>query len=157
MKDTIKNIVAQNRKARHDYFIEEIFEAGIVLEGTEVKSLREGKASIVDAHASETHGSLYLLNCYIPEYSKANRFNHFPRRPRKLLLHKREINKLLGKVKLKGYTIVPISIYFNNRNKAKIELGLAKGKAQHDKRATIKEREWEREKGRISKRGSDDS
>ncbi|CAK9856309.1 unnamed protein product, partial [Sphagnum jensenii] len=151
------NIVAQNRKARHDYFIEEIFEAGIVLEGTEVKSLREGKASIIDAHASENSGGLYLLNCYIPEYSKANRFNHFPRRPRKLLLHRREINKLMGKVKLKGYTIVPISIYFNNKNKAKIELGLAKGKAQHDKRATIKQREWDREKGRISKRGSDDS
>lgn len=154
MSDT-KNIVAQNRKARHNYFIEAVFEAGIVLEGTEVKSLREGKASIIDAHASEQNGVLCLLNCHIPEYSKANRFNHSSRRPRILLLKKRELNKLMGKVKLKGYTLVPLSIYFNKRNLAKIELGLAKGKAQHDKRATIKEREWSREKARISKKGQE--
>ena len=155
-KEIHKNIVAQNRKARHNYFIEDVFEAGIVLEGTEVKSLREGKASIIDSHAFTENNQLFLLNCYIPEYEKANRFNHLPRRPRKLLLHRYEIRKLLGKIKIKGYTLVPLSIYFNKKNKAKIELGLAKGKAQHDKRATIKEREWNLEKGRILKDSSRD-
>lgn len=149
--DPSRTIVAQNRKARHDYFIEETIEAGIMLQGTEVKSLREGKSNIKDSHAAEMEEAIYLFNAYIPEYTKANRFNHETRRPRKLLLHKREINKLMGKIKLKGYTLVPLSIYFNKKNIAKVELGLAKGKKQHDKRAAIKEREWNIEKQRALK------
>lgn len=147
----MKNIVSQNRKARHNYTIEDCFEAGVVLTGTEVKSLRSNKVSINDSHVGEIGGELFILNSYIPEYLKANRFNHFPRRPRKLLLHNREINKILGKIKTKGYTCVALSIFFNKRNKAKIEIALAKGKAQHDKRASIKEREWQRDKARITK------
>lgn len=147
----IKNIVAQNRKARYEYTIIETFEAGIVLEGTEVKSLRTGKANIQDTHAMETGGEIFLLNAYIPEYSKANRFNHTTRRPRKLLLHSNEVRKLIGKIKTKGNTLVALSIYFNSRNRAKVELALVKGKKEHDKRATIKEREWKRDQGRILK------
>lgn len=146
-----KNIVAQNRKARHDYFIEDVFEAGIVLSGTEVKSLREGKASLVDSYADSQNSEIFLINCYIPEYTKANRFNHIPRRQRKLLLHRQQINKLIGKVKNKGYTLIPLSIYFDKRNFAKIELGLAKGKAKYDKRAEIKDREWKMEQKKIIK------
>lgn len=142
-------IVAQNRKARYDYFVVETIEAGIMLQGSEVKSLREGKASIVDAHAQEQGGEIWLLNSYIPEYKGANRFNHEPRRPRKLLLHRKQINKMLGKLKLSGMTVVALSIYFNEHNKAKVELALVKGKKAHDKRESEKERDWDREKGRI--------
>lgn len=146
-----KFIVAQNRKARHNYFIEETYEAGIVLTGTEVKSLRGGKSNIIDSHASESNGELFLFNAYIPEYNFAKEFNHYPRRPRKLLLKKREINKLLGKVKNKGKTLIALSVYFNKKGKAKIELALASGKKQHDKRQAEKDRDWNREKARVLK------
>ena len=144
-------IIAANRQARFNYFIEEVIEAGIMLTGSEVKSLRKGRANIADSHAGEMNGALYLFNAHIAEYTEANRFNHEPRRPRKLLLHKREMNKLLGKVRLKGLTLVALSIYFNKRNKVKLELALAKGKQMHDKRQTEKERDWSREKSRLLK------
>lgn len=149
-KDTHHNSI-QNRKARFNYEILETYEAGIVLTGTEVKSLRQGKANIVDAHAGEMEGDMYLFNLYIAEYSGGNRFNHETRRPRKLLLHKNEINRLLGKVQTKGLTLIPLSIYFNRKGFAKVSLGLGKGKKLHDKRATEKEREWQRDKARALK------
>lgn len=143
--------VAQNRRARHDYFIEETIEAGLVLAGTEVKSLREGRASINDAHAGEMKGEMWLFNAYIPEYNKAvQQFAPDTRRPRKLLLHQKEIKKLLGQVKQKGYTLIPLDIHFK-RGYAKVTLGLAKGKKQYDKRETIKERDWQREQRRALK------
>lgn len=142
--------VALNRKARHDYFITDTVEAGIVLDGTEVKSLRTGQASIQESFAGPKDGSLYLINAYIPEYKQAGtHLQHETRRPRKLLLHKREMNKLMGMVKKEGMTLVPIGMYFNKRGIAKVELGLAKGKHQHDKRAAIKDREWQRDKARL--------
>jgi SsrA-binding protein len=144
-----KRLVAQNRKARFDYHLEEIIEAGIVLVGSEVKSLRQSQASIVEAHATEHNGEIYLMNCYIPEYTQANRQNHDPRRPRKLLLHKREAKKMIGKLKLKGLTLVALSIYFNQKNKAKVEIALAKGKKLFDKRQSEKKQDWEREKARV--------
>ena len=147
-------VVAQNRKARHDYFIEDTMEAGIALTGTEVKALRGGRSNVQDAYASSDDGDMWLVNCYIPEYAHGNRHNHEPRRPRRLLLHRREINKLAGATQREGYTVVPLSIYFNGRGRAKVELGLAKGKKQYDKRATIKERDWNREKQRLMKTGS---
>ena len=140
---------AQNRKARHDYFINERVEAGLVLVGTEVKSLREGRGNITESYAGEKGGEIFLFNAYIPEYGPASRFNHEPRRPRKLLLHKREARKLIGAAVRKGVTLVPLSIYFNDRGRAKVELALATGKRQHDKRATIKERDWNRQKQRL--------
>jgi SsrA-binding protein len=143
-----ERIAAQNRKARHNYFIEETLEAGIMLLGTEVKSLRAGQGNLNDAYAAEQSGELYLLNAHIPEYKHGNRNNHAPRRPRKLLLRARELGKLLGAISREGMTAVPLSIYFNERGLAKVELGLAKGKKQHDKRAAIKERDWNREKAR---------
>lgn len=144
-----RRLVAQNRKARHEYFIDEVMEAGLVLTGTEVKSLREGRASLGEAFASEDGGELWLLNAHIPEYGPANRFNHVPKRPRKLLLHRRQVNKLLGQMKREGYTIVPLAIYFNERGRAKCEIGLARGKKAVDKRQTIKERDWNRERHRL--------
>ncbi len=142
--------VAQNRKARHDYFIEDTLEAGIVLAGSEVKSLRRGHASIQEAYASERSGELWLLNAYVPEYQMASaRLNHEPRRPRKLLVHRKELNRLMGQVKREGVTIVPLSIYFNERGRAKIQLGLAKGKRKEDKREAEKTRDWQRDKSRI--------
>ena len=147
--------VAQNRKAGYNYFIEDTLEAGIMLTGTEVKSLRAGKSNITDAHAGDSGGELYLFNLHIPEYGQGNRFNHEPRRPRKLLLHKREISRLLGAIQRKGVTIVPLQIYFNKRGKAKVELGLATGKKQYDKRATEKERDWNREKQRLLRKDRD--
>jgi SsrA-binding protein len=141
--------VALNRKARHDYFITDTVEAGIVLFGTEVKTLRLGQASIQESFAGPKDGALYLMNAYIPEYKQAGpHLQHETRRARKLLLHKREMNKLAGAVKKEGMTLVPLGIYFNKRGIAKVEIGLAKGKHKADKRATIKKREWEREKGR---------
>lgn len=142
-------VVAENRKARFNYFIDETLEAGIMLAGTEVKSLREGRADISESYASEQDGELYLVNAYIPEYKAGNRFNHETRRPRKLLLHKREINKLAGGIKRAGTTIVALKIYFNERGKAKVLLGLARGKRQHDKRAAIKDRDWKRDQARL--------
>lgn len=142
-------IAAQNRKARHDYFIEDTLEAGIMLAGTEVKALRGGKASIGEAFAGEQGGELYLFNAYIPEYEAANRFNHQPRRPRKLLVHKREMERLLGQIRREGVTVVPLSFYFNPRGIVKVELGLARGKRKVDKRASEKEKDWKRDKARL--------
>ncbi len=142
-------IAAQNRKARHNYFIEDTLEAGIILTGTEVKSLREGRANIGEAYASERGGELYLFNAHISEYHGGNRFNHAPMRTRKLLLRKRQIERLIGSLQRDGITLVPLSIYFNERGIAKVKLGIAKGKRQYDKRATEKERDWQRQKARI--------
>ncbi|WP_032112724.1 SsrA-binding protein SmpB [Candidatus Paracaedibacter symbiosus] len=154
MKNTenAHRIVAQNRRARFDYFILEEFEAGIMLVGSEVKSLRSGKASINESHAGEMKGELYLFNANIPEYTQANSFNHEAKRPRKLLLRYREIQKLIGAIQRKGMTIVPLSVYFNTKGLAKVALGLAKGKNVVDKRETIKERDWQRDKSRILRR-----
>lgn len=141
--------VAKNPKAYHSYTIEETLEVGIVLLGSEVKSLRKGKVSIKEAYAAEEEGELYLINANISEYPGANQFNHNPKRKRKLLLHRRELNKLLGAIKRKGVTLVPLSIYFNKRGIAKLSLGIATGKAKHEKRESEKEREWKRDKERI--------
>lgn len=149
-----KRIITQNKKAYFNYFIEEKFEAGLILKGSEVKSLRNGKANIEDSHALDTHNEIFLYNSYIAEYEKANRFNHESRRPRKLLLHTKEIKKLIGKIRIKGYTLIALSIYFNKKNIAKVELGLAKGKKLHDKRETLKEKDWKREQGRLMKKRS---
>lgn len=143
--------IAVNRKARFEFSIEEEFEAGIVLTGTEVKSLRAGKTQINDAYAGEKNGEIWLFNAYIAEYEGGNRFNHETNRPRKLLLHKKQIKKLLGRLKVKGVTLVPMSFYFNSRGLAKIKLALATGKKQYEKRETIKDRDWQRDKARIMK------
>jgi SsrA-binding protein len=140
---------AQNRKARHDYFIEETLEAGIVLQGTEVKSLRAGGASIAESYAGPLTGELYLFNAHIPEYAGAKHFSHEPRRSRKLLLRRREVKRLIGAVQRAGVTLVPLSIYFNERGIAKVQLGLAKGKRKIDKRAAEKQRDWQRDKARL--------
>jgi len=144
-----RKLVAQNRKARHDYFIGDTFEAGIVLTGTEVKSLRGGGVQITESYADPREGELWLVNAHIPEYAGGNRFNHEPRRPRKLLLHKREIEKMIGAVTRERMTIVPLELYFNERGRAKLQLGLAKGKTKGDKRESIKERDWKRDKARL--------
>lgn len=142
-------VAAKNRKARYNYFIDETIDAGVMLTGTEVKSLREGRASIGDAYASVQGGELFLVNAHISEYSGGNRLNHEPLRPRKLLLRKREIEKLVGAIQRKGVTLVPLEIYFNPRGLAKVRLGVARGKRQYDKRATVKDRDWQRQKGRL--------
>jgi SsrA-binding protein len=142
-------VVAHNRKARFNYELGEIFEAGIALSGSEVKSLRSGKATIAESYADTRAGELWLLNANIPEYLQAGRFNHAPKRARKLLLHRRQINKLLGAVEREGMTLVPLKLYFNEKGRAKVELALARGKKLHDKRETEKKRSWERERGRI--------
>lgn len=145
--------VAQNRRARFDYFIEDTLEAGIILTGTEVKSLRANSASLKEAYAGPREGAIWLINAHIPEYQQAGvKMNHEPRRPRKLLLHKREQERLMGQVRRGGYTLVPIRLYFNKRGIAKCELGLAKGKKQHDKRQTQKDRDWQRQKSRLVSR-----
>jgi len=141
--------VAQNRRARHDYLIEDILEAGVVLRGTEVKVLRQGQASIAEAYADEDGGELYLVNANIPEYKSSAHFNHQPRRPRKLLLHKKQMNRILGAIRREGITVVPLSIYFNERGRAKVELGLARGKRKVDKRQAEKQRDWQRSRARI--------
>lgn len=146
-----KEIIVENRKARFQYFITENFEAGIVLTGSEVKSLRAGKVAIVDSYAQDSDGELWLYNLNIATYKQANAFNHEPTRPRKLLLHRNEMNKLVGAVSKKGLTLVPLSLYFNKRGMVKVDLGLAKGKENADKRETIKKREWDRNKSRILK------
>jgi SsrA-binding protein len=142
-------VVADNRRARFNYEIGETFEAGIVLTGSEVKSLRTGKATIAESYADARSGEIWLVNANIPEYQKAGRFNHEPKRPRKLLLHQRQIERLAGGVDREGMTIVPLKLYFNERGRAKLEIALAKGKKLHDKRETLKKRSWEREKGRL--------
>ncbi len=144
-----KKIVAENRRARFDYFIEDKFEAGIELTGTEVKSLRSGEGSIAESYATVEGDEVWLINSHIPEYSHGNRLNHQPRRQRKLLLRAREIAKLHGAITRQGLTLVPLSIYFNGRGRAKIELALARGKKMHDKRETVKERDWKREQQRL--------
>lgn len=146
--DKVKN-VAENRRARYDYHLDDKFEAGIALTGTEVKSLRFGEGSIVESYAEVKEGEVWLINANIPEFSHGNRHNHEAKRPRKLLLNKREIAKLHGAVERKGMTLVPLSMYFNGKGRAKVELALAKGKKAHDKRATEKARDWKREQGRI--------
>jgi SsrA-binding protein len=144
-----QRFAAQNRKARHDYLIEDTLEAGMMLTGSEVKSLRLGRASINEAFAAEKDGEFFLYNSYFPEYEAANQFNHQPRRIRKLLLRKREINKLMGATQRAGITVIPLSIYFNPRGIAKVQLGLAKGKRKVDKREADKERDWKREQSRL--------
>ncbi|MEM7689989.1 MAG: SsrA-binding protein SmpB [Pseudomonadota bacterium] len=141
--------VADNRRAKFDYHIEDTFEAGLALQGTEVKALRAGQATIAESYAEVRDGEVWLVNSNIPEYSHGNRLNHEPKRPRKLLLHEREINKMFGAVERKGMTLVPLSIYFNATGRAKVELALAKGKQAHDKRASIKDRDWKRDKARL--------
>ncbi len=147
--DKVKT-VAENRRARYEYFVEDKYEAGIALTGTEVKALRFGEGSIAESYAEvKDGGEVWLVNANIPEFSHGNRYNHEPKRPRKLLLNAREINKLHGAVMRQGMTLVPLSIYFNARGRAKVELALAKGKKAPDKRATEKERDWKREQGRL--------
>lgn len=142
-------VVADNRKARFNYEIGEAFEAGIVLTGSEVKSLRQGKATIGESYADARGGEIWLVNANIPEYLQAGRFNHAPKRPRRLLLHRRQINKLIGAVEREGMTLVPLKLYFNEKGRAKVELALARGKKLYDKRETEKKRVWERERGRL--------
>ena len=147
--ETNFKIIADNRKARFNYEIGEVFEAGLALTGTEVKSLRVGKATIGESYAGSRDGELWLYNANIPEYLQASRFNHAPKRPRRLLLHKREIFKLTAAIEREGMTLVPLKLYFNPKGRAKIEIALARGKKLHDKRETEKKRSWERERGRL--------
>ncbi len=147
-------VVADNRKARHDYFIDETLEAGIMLTGTEVKSLREGRASIREAYATGKDGEIVLVNSHIAVYRAGNRFNHEPLRPRKLLLRNREIARLIGAIQREGITLVPLSLYFNERGLVKVRLGVARGKRQYDKREVAKARDWERQKGRLLRQRS---
>ncbi len=142
-------VVAQNRKARHNYFIEETFEAGLALTGTEVKSLRGGRSTIAESYVTEEGGEAWLVNANIPIYASGNRFNHEPRRPRKLLLHRAQINKLIGAIQRQGRTVVPLQVYFNPRGRAKVEIALATGKQAHDKRQSIKDRDWQRQRSRL--------
>lgn len=148
-KDAATKLIADNKRARYDYFIEDVVEAGLVLTGTEVKALREGRATIKESYASPEGGAIWLINANIPEYSAGNRQNHEPKRRRKLLLRAREVARLTQAVERKGYTIAPLRLYFNDRGIAKLEIGLALGKKAPDKRATEKKRDWQREKGRI--------
>ena len=145
----VDRYVAQNRRARHDYLIEDTLEAGLVLRGTEVKVLRSGQASIAEAYADEESGELFLVNANIPEYASSAHFNHQPRRPRKLLLHRKELNRLMGAIRREGITIVPLSIYFNERGRAKVQLGLARGKRKADKRQAERDRDWQRSRARL--------
>lgn len=144
-----RKLVADNRRARFDYEIIDTYEAGIELKGPEVKSLRAGRSSLSDAYAVVEHGELYLINAYIPEYREANRFNHETKRPRKLLLHRREIDKLAQGVLREGLTIVPLKVFFNPRGRAKVDIALARGKRAHDKREAQKERSWQRDRQRL--------
>ena len=149
-----RKVIALNRKARHNYEIEDTFEAGIMLTGSEVKSLRNGKANIAEAYASDEDGAIYLINSHIPDYKQAGRANHDPKRHRKLLLHAREVARLLGSIQRDGMTLIPLKLYFNKRGIAKVELGLGKGKKLHDKRETAKKRDWDRQKARIMREHS---
>ena len=142
-------LAAQNRKARHNYEIEETLEAGIILTGSEVKSLRQGRATIAESYAKPDKGEIWLINAHIPEYKQSGQFNHEPRRPRQLLLKKREISKLIGATEREGMSLVPLKLYFNGRGIAKLEVGLGKGKKLYDKRETDKKRDWERQKARM--------
>jgi SsrA-binding protein len=144
-----RRIAAENRKARFEYAIADTVEAGIALQGSEVKSLRAGRATIGESYAAEKNGELFLVNAYIPEYLEAHQYNHETKRPRKLLLHRRQADKLIAAVQREGMTIVPLKIYFNDRGRAKVEIALAKGKNVADKRETAKKRDWDREKSRL--------
>jgi SsrA-binding protein len=144
-------LIAENRRARYDYFIEDVVEAGIMLTGTEVKSLRNGRANIAESYAAVEGEAIILVNADIPPYSGGNRFNHEPRRHRKLLLHRKEIGKLIGAVQREGRTIIPLKLYWNEKGIAKLEIGLAKGKKTHDKREATAERDWQRDKARLMK------
>ena len=146
---TTDRYAALNRRARHDYLIEDKLEAGLVLHGTEVKSLRQGGASIAEAYADVQSGELFLVNANIPEYKASAHFNHQPRRPRKLLLHRKQVDWLLGAVRREGVTIVPLALYFNERGRAKVELGLARGKRKADRRQAERDRDWQRNKARL--------
>ena len=146
-------IICNNRKAKFNYFFNEFFEAGIVLEGSEVKSLRDGKANISEAYATDESGEIFLLNSHIPSYKESSYNNHDPKRNRKLLLNKREINKLIGRVNREGYTLVPTKLYFK-KGKAKIEIAVAKGKKHYDKRQVKKKKDWNREKARYFRKTS---
>ena len=146
-------IISNNRKARFNYFFTEFFEAGIALKGSEVKSLREGKANISEAYAFDVHGEMYLVNSHIPSYKESSYNNHDPRRNRKLLLNKREINKLIGRVNREGFTLIPTKLYFK-KGKAKVEIAVAKGKKQYDKRHTKKKRDWDKERARYFRKSS---
>ena len=147
--EPVRKLIAENRRARYDYFLEQTFEAGLSLTGTEVKALRLGRANIAESYAATEGDEIILINAYIPEYGPANRFNHDPRRPRKLLLHRREIDKMLGAVNRDGRTLIPTRLYFNDKGRVKLELCLAKGKKAHDKREVAAERDWKREQGRL--------
>ena len=149
---TPNRVVADNRKARFNYEIVDTLEAGIALTGTEVKSLRQGKATIGEAYAGPSGNELFLFNAYIPEYLQANRFNHETRRPRRLLLHKRQIDKYLGATQREGFTVIPLKIYFNEKGRAKVELGLGRGKKLHDKRESEKKKDWDRERARLMRK-----
>ncbi|MDR3507732.1 MAG: SsrA-binding protein SmpB [Caulobacteraceae bacterium] len=142
-------LIAENRRARFDYFLDDTFEAGLILTGTEVKALREGRANIAESYAATEGREIVLVNAYIPEYGPANRFNHEPRRHRKLLLHRKEIDRLLGSVQREGRTLIPTKLYFNDKGMVKLELAVAKGKKLHDKRETEANRDWKREQGRL--------
>lgn len=149
-KDTSTNtLIADNRKARHNYEFIDTLEAGLMLTGTEVKSLRNGQANIAESYATEENGEIWLINSYIPEYLEGNRNNHNPRRHRKLLLNKKEMSKLMIGVAREGMTIVPNRLYFNDRGIAKLQIALAKGRQAHDKRQVAKKRDWDREKARL--------
>lgn len=147
--DPSRKLIAENRRARFDFAIEDVIEAGIQLVGTEVKSLRGGRANIAESYASTERGELWLINATIPEYPPAGQFNHEPRRPRKLLVRSRELHKLASAVEREGRTLVPLKLYFNDRGIAKIEIALAKGKKAHDKREATKDREWKRQQSRL--------
>ncbi|MCI5077428.1 SsrA-binding protein SmpB [Oricola sp.] len=147
--DPARKLVAENRKARFNFEILDTFEAGLVLQGTEVKSLRNGEANIAESYVSEENGEIWLINSHIPEYLEANRFNHQPRRPRKLLLHKREMAKMAQSADRDGMTLVPLKLYFNDRGRAKLEVAIARGKKLHDKRESSKQRDWNRQKARL--------
>ncbi|GAK33871.1 ssrA-binding protein [alpha proteobacterium Q-1] len=150
-QDLNGRMVSENRKARYNYAVEDTYEAGIALKGTEVKALRKGTANIAESYAEEKNGEIWLINAHIDEFSHGNIHNHEPRRPRKLLLHRKEINKIAGAIQRAGMTLVPLKIYFNDRGRAKILLGLARGKKAHDKREDIKQRDWDRQKQRLLK------
>jgi len=145
----MSKLIAENRRARFDYFLDETLEAGLALTGSEVKALREGRANIAESYVGVEGRELALINAHIPEYGPANRFNHEPRRQRKLLLHRKEIDKLIGAAQREGRTLVPTRLYFNDNGMVKLEVALARGKKAHDKRAAESERDWKREQGRL--------
>lgn len=148
-QDAPRKLIAENRRARYDYFLDDAVEAGLVLTGTEVKSLRQGRANIAESYAAVEGREIMLINADIPPYGQANRFNHEPRRPRKLLLSRRQIDRMIGAVQREGRTIIPVKLYFNDKGLAKLEVALAKGKKIHDKRETEAARDWQRDKARL--------